>query len=235
MGAPSILIIRGASALPKFYQPVVDAVTKYGIDIQALHLPSVGLESREAKPGPPPTLQDDSVFIARHVASLADAGHDVTLVTHSYGGAPATESVRGLSKASRQEQGLDGGIVRIAYTTSLIPALGQPPCLTKLAERSFTEFPLEKGKLWAGRLVKHSGASCASPLTYSGYKDVPVSYLFCEGDHTIPPFIQQNGIDMIERETGKKVDITRIDSDHCPPLSHPELVIDWIVKLAETK
>lgn len=127
MGALSIVLVPGAAALPGVYQDFVDAVTKEGFDIHALHLPSVGLESGEAKPGPPPTLQDDAAHVAKHVASLADAGRDVLLVTHSYGGAVGSESVKGLSKASRQEQGLAGGIVRIAYITSLVPALGQSP------------------------------------------------------------------------------------------------------------
>lgn len=123
MAVPSIVLIPGASALPKFYQNIVDAVTKHGIPIQALHLPSAGLETG-ARPGPPPTLQDDAAFIAEHVAKLADAGKDVVILTHSYGGAPATESVKGLSKTCRQKQGLEGGVVRIAYMTSLVPKLG---------------------------------------------------------------------------------------------------------------
>ncbi|KAK8119369.1 uncharacterized protein PG998_003995 [Apiospora kogelbergensis] len=258
MAVPSIVLIPGASALPKFYQNIVDAVTKHGIPIQALHLPSAGLETG-ARPGPPPTLQDDAAFIAEHVAKLADAGKDVVILTHSYGGAPATESVKGLSKTCRQKQGLEGGVVRIAYMTSLVPKLGasaysalaamspedQAPIvvdeagwiyytdMTRLAQLSFTDLPLQEGIEWASKMVKQSAASFATPLTYSGYKDVPVSYLLCKNDRTIPPSIQQDEIDMIEQETGKKVDVTSIDSDHVPLLSHPELVIDWIVKLME--
>ncbi|KAK8065790.1 alpha/beta-hydrolase [Apiospora hydei] len=245
MGAPSIIAIPGASGLPKHLQPVVDAIAKSG----------------EVRPGPPPTLQDDAAFITKHIASLADAGRDVLLIAHSYAGAPASEAVKGWSKTSRQEQGLEGGVIRIAYMTSLVPALGQAPGsilaevpaenqiateidengwmhytdFSKMAERSFSKFPPEEGLVWAHTLVRHSAASFASPLTYAGYKDVPVSYLFCEDDHLIPPFVQQKRIDMIERETGKKVDVTRIDSDHVPTISRTELVIDWIIKLVETK
>ncbi|KAK8075337.1 hypothetical protein PG997_010000 [Apiospora hydei] len=254
MGAPSIVIIPGASTLPKLYQPVVDAVTKHGIPIQALRLPSIGF-----KPGTPPTISDDAAFIAQHITSLADAGKDVILVTHSYGGAPGTRCVQGLSKYHRQNQGLDGGVVRIAYMASLIPELGQPASsvqaslppeslvptavdgngwiyysnLTRSAQLSFTDFPLEEGIFWAKKLVKHSAASFATPLTYSGYKDVPVSYLLCTGDLTIPAWIQQKQIDMMERETGSTVAVTRLDSDHVAPLSHPEAVVDWMLRLAK--
>ncbi|KAK7962820.1 uncharacterized protein PG986_003645 [Apiospora aurea] len=107
------------------------------------------------------------------------------------------------------------------------------PNLTRSAQLSFTDFPLEEGIVWAKKLVKHSAASFATPLTYSGYKDVPVSYLLCTGDRTIPAGIQQKGIDMVERETGRVVDVTRIDSDHVAPLSHPEAVVEWMLKLAK--
>ncbi|KAK7963746.1 hypothetical protein PG988_010720 [Apiospora saccharicola] len=156
MGALSIVLIPGAAAVPAPYQPIVDAVAKHGIDIQALHLPS--------------------------------------------------------------ENGW------ILFTD-----------LERIAAVSFSHCPPEEGKHWAGTLVKHSGASFMSPLTYAGWKDVPVSYLFCEADRVIPPFVQQGEIDMIERETGKKVDVTRIDSDHVPLVSHPDLMIDWIVKLAKAE
>lgn len=100
MGQLSMVIIPGASAVPKFPQTVVNAVTSHGIDITALHIPSVGLEVGD-RPGEPPTMYDDAAFIANHVTSLADSGKDVILVTHSYGGTLGTESVRGLSKQER--------------------------------------------------------------------------------------------------------------------------------------
>ena len=83
------------------------------------------------------------------------------------------------------------------------------------------------------RFVHHSAISFTGELTYPGYKDVPVSYLFCENDKCIPPSVQQKGIDMIEEASGNKVDVTRINNDHCPSISAPEKVIDWFVSVAE--
>lgn len=69
-------------------------------------------------------MYDDAAFIAAEAEKLADEGKDVILVAHSYGGVPTTESVKGLSKQERQKQGKKGGIVRIAYVTSIVPAVG---------------------------------------------------------------------------------------------------------------
>lgn len=121
----SMILIPASSALPCFYDPVVDAVARHGYDIKALHIPSIGLVTG-ARPGTPPNMYDDAAFIVDHVTPLADTGHDVLLITHSYGGTPATESVRGLSKTERLLQGKEGGIVGLAYMTSLVPEVGHP-------------------------------------------------------------------------------------------------------------
>ncbi|KAI1080528.1 alpha/beta-hydrolase [Whalleya microplaca] len=259
MGRLSILVIPGASALPEFYTPVVDAVTAHGLDIKALHTPSAG--NPGPRDGEPPTMYDDANFIATQIRSLADAGNDVILIAHSYGGTPATESVRGLSKKERESQGLKGGVVRIAYMTSLVPNVGQPAAsvlaslpeeskvpstvrengwfyyydIPKMAALTFSDMPKEEGEVWARKLTEHSAASFASTLTYAGFKDVPVSYLLCLRDLTIPPEIQRSGIHMIERETGKKVSVTSVPSDHVAPLTHPDEVVRWIIQMAEEK
>ncbi|KAI6085212.1 Alpha/beta hydrolase fold-1 [Hypoxylon rubiginosum] len=259
MGQLSMLIVPGASALPEFYSPAIDIVAARGFEIKALHIPSVGIPG--PREGPPPTMYDDAKFVATHVKDLADAGNDVILITHSYGGVPATQSVQGLSKKEREAQGLKGGIIGIAYITSLVPNIGEPaasvqaplpqedkvptamddrgwffyPDIPRVAAISFSDMPQEEGEHWARKLAYHSAASFAGPLTYPGFKDVPVSYLLCLDDLSIPAEIQKSGIDMIERETGRKVAVTSIEASHVAPLSHPEEVAKWIVQLADRK
>ncbi|KAJ4183664.1 hypothetical protein NW755_009698 [Fusarium falciforme] len=258
MPRPSLLIVPGASGLPEFYDPFVEAVIARGYDIEALHIPSVGLVTG-AREGPLPTMYDDAEFIAKHVHELADSGNDVILITHSYGGTPATESVKGLAKNERQRQGLKGGIIGIAYMTSLVPNVGGSagtvkaafpseekvpmaidengwfyyPDIPKVAELSFSNMPKDKGEFWAAKLAKHSSTSFANPLTYAGFKDVPVSYLVCENDRAISPRVQRAGIEMIEKESGNRVDVTSILGDHVAPLSSKIEVVDWIVGVAE--
>ncbi|KAI1125700.1 alpha/beta-hydrolase [Nemania abortiva] len=258
MSELSMVIVPASSALPLFYDKVVEGVAEHGYDIEALHIPSVGLMTG-ARPGKKPTMYDDAAFIATHVTRLAEAGRDVLLITHSYGGTPATESVQGLSKRERLDQGKDGGIVGLAYMTSLVPEVGHPattsagtadpgqqplmlegkdgwyyyPNLTRTAEVVFSDLPLEEGEAWAKKLVKQSAASYKSNLTYGGYKDVPVSYLVAERDRSISPASQESQIKMIERVSGNKVDVSRVDSGHVPPVSHPQQVIDWILSVAQ--
>ncbi|CAI6097546.1 unnamed protein product [Clonostachys chloroleuca] len=247
----SILIIPAASALPAAYDKVVAGVSGHGYNIQALHTPSIGLATGP-RPGKPPNMYDDAAFIARHVTDLAEAGHDVLLVTHSYGGTPATESIKGLSKVERRKVGKPGGVVGLAYMTSLVPEVGKPastgpwsplmeigddgwlyyPNDTLTAKVVFSDVSLEQGLIWAKELVTHSAISFTSLLTYPGYADVPVAYLVADGDLSIAPKTQRSQIEMIEKVSGNKVDVTTTSAGHVPPVTAPDDVVNWILSVA---
>lgn len=123
MPKPSILIVPGSFAPADIYDPVVKEVAARGYEIRAVQLPSVGLKPEPA-PREPPTMYEDAALVARQAAALADEGKDVVLVAQSYGGAPATESVRGLSRQARRAGGKEGGVARLAYASALAPELG---------------------------------------------------------------------------------------------------------------
>ncbi|KAK0120288.1 hypothetical protein ONS95_011694 [Cadophora gregata] len=259
MSKPSILLIPGSFALPEFYDPVMNAVSAKGYSIRSLHMPTVGLTAGKPREGTPPTMYDDAAFIAKEVQVLVDEGKDVILICHSYGGAPTSQSTKGLSKVERQVEGKEGGIVRLGYMTAVVPALGAsaqdvladlPPenqASMKLDEHgwlyhdpisasaalTFSHLSPEEGEAWVRKFPQHSAVSFSNELTHAGYKDIPVSYLFCEEDLCVTPDLQRKGIESMEEASGKKVDITSIKSDHAPPMSHPEMVVEWILDVAE--
>lgn len=124
MSPPSIILITGSFALPELYDNIVQAVTASNVPIKVLHLPSAGAGPGVGREGTPPSMVDDAAFISAELSKLADAGTEVVLVAHSYGGIPATESTKGLTRRERMLEGKDGGVVRIAYMTALVPDLG---------------------------------------------------------------------------------------------------------------
>ena len=126
MGKPSVLVFPGSFVGPVLgYQPIFDHITREGYEIKGLHPPSVGIAPKKGRDGPAPNMFEDAALIAKEVEILADQGKDVIVIGHSYGGVPVTQSPKGLSKKERKAQGKSGGIVRLAYITSLVPALGQ--------------------------------------------------------------------------------------------------------------
>lgn len=100
------------------------------------------------------------------------------------------------------------------------------------AKNTFSDLPLEEARRWQERFALHSAVSFTNPLTHAGYKDVPVSYLICEDDLVIPAEVQRKEIEMVERETGNKVDVTSIKASHAPTASVPDQVLAWILDLA---
>ena len=101
------------------------------------------------------------------------------------------------------------------------------------AKYVFSDLPTSEGLSLTEKFSQHSAVSFINELTYEGYKDVPASYLFCETDGCVVPAAQQKAIDVIEKATGRKVDVTRIPSDHCPVVSHQKEVVEWFVGMLE--
>ena len=121
---PSIILIGGSFALPEFYSPITTAIASHGYEIVAPHIPSVGVATGPRE-GDPPTMYDGAACIAGGIEKLAAEGKDVILIGHSYGGTPISESTKGLGKMERMAQGKKGGVVRLAYMTALVPAVGR--------------------------------------------------------------------------------------------------------------
>ncbi|KAI0908724.1 Alpha/beta hydrolase fold-1 [Ustulina deusta] len=258
MSKPYFLLATGSFVPAPFYDDLVDRMRAHGYDMKALQLPTVGLAPGQGRDTPPATMYDDAALIAKEVESLADTGREIILVGHSYGGMPATESTKGLSVQERQKEGKKGGIVRLAYKTVLLTSPGHSasevlapepkdePSKMQLDEKGwlrladaehsaatcFSDLPREDGLRYHAQFALHSAVSFANPLTYAGYKDVPVSYLVCENDLVIPQETQRREIEMIETETGNKVDVTSIEAGHCPNLGALDKVVDWFLHIA---
>lgn len=120
----TIISVPGSFTLPAAFDPIMNSLAARRISAHALHLPSIGLSPNTGRPGTPPPMYDDIASIASEVQKEADRGHDVTLVAHSYGVIPATESLESLSKLERNKQGKNGGVVRLAYIAALVREVG---------------------------------------------------------------------------------------------------------------
>lgn len=124
MASVSILFIPGSYVLLPVYQPLLDAITKAGYEIKAMHLPTIGPSSREGRDSPAPSMYDDAAAIAQEAEQLVNQGKDIILIGHSYAGIPMSQSTKGLGKEERKAQGKSGGIVELAFIASLVPPVG---------------------------------------------------------------------------------------------------------------
>lgn len=89
--------------------------------VQFISLPSIGRKEGVAAA----TMSDDAVYIHSELEKLADSEYDILVNAHSYGGVPASESLKSLSKKTRTANGKKGGVVGIVYTAALTPPPGK--------------------------------------------------------------------------------------------------------------
>lgn len=113
---PVLVFVPGAWHTPACFHKVIERLERLGYKCLSITLAAVGRN-------PPITSLDEDVSAIRTVVTNeVDAGNDVVMVMHSYGGVPANNSLKGLSKAERSKEGKNGGVIKLAMIAAfLIP------------------------------------------------------------------------------------------------------------------
>lgn len=119
MTNPTIIFVPGAWHTSAAFAPVIALLKSRCYDSIGLHLPSVGRT-------PVVTSMDpDKALIRSTVTELVDAGKEVVIVSHSYGGAPASSAIEGLSLAERSKDGKKGGVIAMAMISTFLLPVGR--------------------------------------------------------------------------------------------------------------
>lgn len=116
---PAIVLIPGAWHTPEGFTPLITLLSIAGYPCIPVSLPSTGAHPSH------PDFSKDVAHVRNIVTTLVEAGKDVVLVMHSGGGIPGSESVRSLSKSERQNEGKEGGVIRLVYIGILLPKAGK--------------------------------------------------------------------------------------------------------------
>lgn len=85
-----------------------------GYPTEAVALPSVGTNNVTVG------LAEDTAALRDELTTLTDAGKDIIMVVHSYGGMVGTNAVQGFGYADRAAAGQSGGVIMVR-TFSLFP------------------------------------------------------------------------------------------------------------------
>ena len=112
MSKPTFICVPGASHSPFIYDRLKTALALHGYPMLPIALPSIG--------GRPPTYDftEDVQVIRGLVSQLVEAGKEVILVMHGYGGIPGSEALLGLGRPEREKVGLPGGVTRLVFIMS---------------------------------------------------------------------------------------------------------------------
>ncbi|KAI1802695.1 Alpha/beta hydrolase fold-1 [Daldinia bambusicola] len=118
MATPTILFVPGAAHEPWVFDDVRDALSKRGFETDAAALATAS--SGDATLG----LYADVAAIRSALVRLIDAGKEVVLVAHSYGGMVASNAVEGLGIKQRAAEGKAGGVIIILYLSAFALPVG---------------------------------------------------------------------------------------------------------------
>ncbi|EKV05872.1 alpha/beta-hydrolase [Penicillium digitatum] len=110
-----VVIVPASFAPSSLYSEFVRRLLEYGVSATTIDLPSVG----NRDPLPAASMTEDAEHIKMVTTKLADNGHEIILLMHSYGGVCGTESTAGTSKAERQAMAKPGGVSFISSTSAL--------------------------------------------------------------------------------------------------------------------
>lgn len=119
MPNPSVVIVPGAWHRPAHFQGLIDELAKVNYDAVGVTMPSV-----DSSP-PLPSWDQDAQAVRQVIMERLDAGKEVVVLAHSFGGIAMSEAAKGLGKKERAAQGLQGGIVKLMYMCSMALPKGQ--------------------------------------------------------------------------------------------------------------
>lgn len=116
--SPTIFFIPGAWHHPWIFDDVRNVLSTRGYETDSSTLVTVG--SKNASAG----VIDDAVEVRSALLKLVEAGKEVILVAHSYGGLVASNSVQGLSADQRSANDKPGGIIMLVFLCAFVVPVG---------------------------------------------------------------------------------------------------------------
>ena len=230
----TILLVPGAWSGAWIWKPLARELDERGLDYRAVDLVTVGKGAAGLD------MRDD----AKHVRAVVDdVGGDVVLVGNSYGGAVISGASAGRPS-----------VRRLVYLAAMMPRAGEP-ILEHIGGATAPDFDSgisvrDDGMLLIdGETELRCAFQQASPEMHDfvrahfgvpmsfgtdptaaaypevGWTTIPSTYVVCAEDRSILPEAQRGWAK--ERAT----EVVEWDSDHCPQISHPDLVADLLEKL----
>ncbi|KAI0426552.1 Alpha/Beta hydrolase protein [Xylaria sp. FL1042] len=241
---PTIFFIPGAWHEIWVFDQLRAVLEARGFETQALDLPTI--ISNDPNLG----LMDDAKFVHSALTTLADAGKEILILPHSYGGHVAANAVTGLGVRQRAAAGLQGGVLMIANLATMITPAGV--CLlNNLGGKPLPWFGIGDDGLFTANgamdLFYHDvkpelAAKAIAGLRRMSYRvvsdisehdpwnnGIEVGYIFCKNDHSISLDAQKAMASIFP----EGFFTATLESSHSPFFSIPEATADVIENAVE--
>ncbi|KAI0485233.1 alpha/beta-hydrolase [Xylariaceae sp. FL0804] len=252
---PALVLISGLWHVPKSYAKLTDALKASGFEVHVPRLPSMN----ETRP-PNADLSSDSDFIRSYVEGLVDAGRTVVAIMHSYGGSVGTIALCGLGTRARSDRGLVGGVSKLIYMCAFALPEGKSmndkveefnhgylmpiafdfadddSCVCRDPKTTLVGEGADPAEAdaYLATLVRCNGRCMYQGVTGCAWKEIPAAYIMTSGDMTVPIDYQKSMVQLVEEDTGKKVQAFELGTGHCPNLTMTQEVVDTINTILST-
>lgn len=117
--SPVFVFVPGAWHAADTFDVVRDLMQKRGLATEAISTPSVG-----AFP-PDKGLHADIEHTRAVLKEMVEAGRQIVLVNHSYGGMVGAGAVEGLGYSQRCKVGLPGGVIMVVWMAAFVTPKGK--------------------------------------------------------------------------------------------------------------
>ncbi|THW21311.1 alpha/beta-hydrolase [Aureobasidium pullulans] len=234
---PVIVIVPGAWHVPAHYAYLALKLNSFGYTVDCLELSS----TNDEKDLPENTWIEDINIIRNAITSHTEAGRDVAVVMHSFGGMTGSEAACGLGK---KESETSGAVVKLIYMTAFMIQEGQtraslgvgddwpeiaelddpknPKALIPLDPKHFFYHDVPEQK--TQRALDNLGGCPLSHVmntpTKVAWREIPTAYLICEDDRALTFNGQKQLIDAVKAQ-GVEVEVASLKASHSPFLSMP--------------
>ncbi|KAJ1323192.1 alpha/beta fold hydrolase [Microdochium nivale] len=250
---PVILLVHGAWHSPGHYNTLIKSLREAGYTVLAPPLATAGPDDSIIGK----SVVDDVNRIHEAVLPHIEAGRQIVVVSHSYGGIPATESCAGHTVNERAARGLEGGIKAMVYITAYAldkagkklvdydptgdffdvkPETGVSTLRLHAAKQTFyaADVPDDSDRDAAVKFLgDHSAACFVAPVALGAAElMVPKTYIICKHDDCITPGKQR----AMAEGCGEGTKIVELAAGHSPFLvtAHVESLVKEIEAAASS-
>jgi len=248
---PTLVLVHGSWHGPICYDPIVKLLQgKHKLKCIAITLPST-------TGNPDATFKDDLDAARDAISSETNAGRDVIVIAHSYGGMVGSSAIKGFARPRHAVEtspsattGHVVGLILIATGCNLTgvafmdPFFGHPPPSWRVNKATgfaelvvppreffYHDVPQDEGEYWVSQLTSQSLKALfeGGEHSYAGWMDVPVWFIGTIEDRGLPVLAQRMSVGMA-REMGAHVVHREMQTSHSPFLSKPEETVGIILE-----
>lgn len=210
---PRILLVHGAWSGPWVFDRLAAQLGERGFAVDTVALPSIDSTA---------DLYADAAAIT---AALDAVEGPLTLVAHSYGGAPTTQAgdhpaverivyvaAFALDEGETLQQAVGGGIPDFWGISDGMVSLGKSreERVAMIAADLPPGVPVALAEQLADTFRPQSLTAFTSPVTKVAWRTKPTTYVLTERDELVPPPLQEHFV------ARSGADVVRVDTGHTP-------------------